>query len=913
MKTKPELKLLILFFVFLFGNIQAQKELPAAGWNMDIADNHENITPLFNGDREAQGIEVYIVSNFHPASCGWLTDWSTERNYCANSYLDHLDRVRDDATYNFALSECNNMIAILNFAPERFVELKQRVNEGRVELSNAFFLEPTINLSGGEALVKMGVEGLRWQKQVMGVSPRLSWMIDVTGVHEQMAQIVSGLGLEALVYCRLNPTGSTLHWMESTDGTKVLAISPGHYNEWTPMFRAKSPLEEKQLQMLAGDIRNRIEPLPPEKDRRGPESGDLRSPARRVPAGAPVLILGGGGDYNLAPLCKDYPSLFLKQFKKTAPQYELHFSTPGRYLDAVLPGLKTGAIKIPTMYGGTEFTYNAFWIQNPRVKTWYRKCEQELQAAEMFATVASLHGDMNYPTQRLYHAWLEMLLNMDRNTLWGAAGGMVFENERSWDVRDRFESVERISLETLTDAARTLSNGGEGEGVTIFNPLNWERKSPMRLSSAVGAKSQAIPGGNEFLCQLDLPPMSVSSFKLASRKPLVPKTISLPSVIENIYYSARIDPTTGALVSLRMKSSGDEILGGPANVIVAERPKKRVSPGDHMLERPDRERITDSNAASSKITVSTGPVATVVEVTSSFIGGGTLRRQMIFYHKNPRIEFETELNDISDGTVVVAEFPLAGPVNEVRRGVPYGFSHAAWADTSAALNGVSRGITPAVRWSHYQMDNGGIALLDQGLSGREINGNTPVIFLLNAVEKYRGYPNTWLSGTGKHVLRYALIAHKGEFTDARIPQDAWEFAQPALMVKGAKASKPVSFVQTSDNVIVEALRREGGEIELRLAECLGRSGNASVTLNLPHIDAALTDMLGGDRKNLNGGPTYKFEVRPQQIVTMRFKTNSSVAEVKALTEWDELVPPGKQEALRRYQPDKKGHPPSGGQ
>jgi len=116
--------------------------------------------------------EVFIVPNFHPASCGWLTDFSTERNYCANSYFDHLDRVRDDPA--FALSECNTMIAMLKFHPDRVAELKQRIREGRVELVNAFFLEPTINLSGGEALVKMGVEGLRWQEKVFGARPRAS-------------------------------------------------------------------------------------------------------------------------------------------------------------------------------------------------------------------------------------------------------------------------------------------------------------------------------------------------------------------------------------------------------------------------------------------------------------------------------------------------------------------------------------------------------------------------------------------------------------------------------------------------------------------------------------------------------------------------------------------------------------------
>jgi hypothetical protein len=89
----------------------------------------------------------------------WLTTFSKERVYCANSYLSHLDRVSEDTQYEFVMPKVNNFIAVMNFRPERFVELKQRVQEGRVELVNAFFLESTINLSGGEALVRMGAEG----------------------------------------------------------------------------------------------------------------------------------------------------------------------------------------------------------------------------------------------------------------------------------------------------------------------------------------------------------------------------------------------------------------------------------------------------------------------------------------------------------------------------------------------------------------------------------------------------------------------------------------------------------------------------------------------------------------------------------------------------------------------------------
>jgi hypothetical protein len=60
----------------------------------------------------------------------WLTTFSKEHIYCANSYLSYLDRVSEDTQYEFVISEVNNFIAMMNFRRERFVELKQRV-QGR--------------------------------------------------------------------------------------------------------------------------------------------------------------------------------------------------------------------------------------------------------------------------------------------------------------------------------------------------------------------------------------------------------------------------------------------------------------------------------------------------------------------------------------------------------------------------------------------------------------------------------------------------------------------------------------------------------------------------------------------------------------------------------------------------------------
>ncbi len=242
--------------------------------------------------------QIFLVPNFHPASCGWLTTFSRERVYCANTYLTHLDRVRDDLNYSFVLSEVNNIIAIMNFKPERIPELKQYVAEKRVELVNGYFLESTINLSGGEALVRLGVMGLRWYEKIFGLRPRFSWNIDVCGTHDQMPQIAAGLGMDALIYARCNPTGQTLYWSVSPDGTRILTISPGGYGEASPIFSTNRPLTTGQI--------NELEAF-------------FETKESITPKGAPIVIIGGG-DYNTAPKVKEYPSEFLQQWADTHPE-----------------------------------------------------------------------------------------------------------------------------------------------------------------------------------------------------------------------------------------------------------------------------------------------------------------------------------------------------------------------------------------------------------------------------------------------------------------------------------------------------------------------------------------------------------------------------------------------------------------
>jgi hypothetical protein len=456
--------------------------------------------------------------------------------------------------------------------------------------------------------------------------------------------------------------------------------------------------------------------------------------------------------------------------------------------------------------------------------------------------------------------------------------------------------------------------------VGLFNPLNWRRRDPCELrlpeaKSLSGNICQKLADGST-LFLLDLPPVSIGGLKLSDRAPVSARAVSPSDTIETRHYIARLDPKTGDLNSLKWKSNGRELLSGAANVVVAERPiqtsHKGADLGDFMPTRPNRKRLGTSSDQASNVSLVTGPVATVVQVEGEFYGGGSIRRTMRLYHEHSRIDFQTELNDIPNATVVVAEFPLAEEIAEIRRGIPFGFSHGAWSKPNANLHGWTKGIVPAVRWIEYALaGGGGVAIFDRGCSGRELNGRTPIVYLLNAEDKYYGYPNPWLSGKGKHLLEYSLFAHENDWRQAQVPHRAWEYNVAPFTLQNAALRAATLFIETSENLILEAARREENYIELRLLECLGVAGTARITVSLPHTAASLTDAMGKKKSDLSHGPKYEIPIRPQQIVTLRLTTDQPIPRPEPITTWDRFVPEAKQAALHAYDPNTIGHPPKG--
>jgi alpha-mannosidase len=225
------------------------------------------------------------------------------------------------------------------------------------------------------------------------------------------------------------------------------------------------------------------------------------------------------------------------------------------------------------------------------------------------------------------------------------------------------------------------------------------------------------------------------------------------------------------------------------------------------------------------------------------------------------------------------------------------------------VQGFTDAIRPAIRWSSYDLQQGGtLALLDRGTPGREVQGNIVSIQLLNAHEAYRGYPNPSLSGRPTHRFAYAMLVGEDGWPALDVPRRAWEFnAAPWVRPSHLPADTQRSWLETSANVIVESVRREGDQLEVRFVDWTGQGGDAEVRVNAPHRSAARTDLLGERPQPLPVAATYRLPMAPQEIVTLRLQVESTVEAVPPDLDYRRLAPPAKRASFD-IRHDRRGEP-----
>ena len=166
---------------------------------------------------------VFVVPHFH-YDLAWI---SSERANLRKAYkilgrvMDIMERDRD---FTYVVDQAFYLEKMKQEEPRLFRRLAERIAEGRVEVVNAGYLMPDLNLVSPFVLKKDFEMMNAFARREFDTAPRVAWMIDCFGSPGIMPRIVRESGLKYYVFWRgMNSpdSGQEFYWTGS-DGTSIL-------------------------------------------------------------------------------------------------------------------------------------------------------------------------------------------------------------------------------------------------------------------------------------------------------------------------------------------------------------------------------------------------------------------------------------------------------------------------------------------------------------------------------------------------------------------------------------------------------------------------------------------------------------------------------------------------------------------
>ena len=111
--------------------------------------------------------DLYMIGNSHIDPV-WFWNWEEGMQEVKATYASALERMKEFEDFKFTSTSTLFFEWIEGILPEMFEEIKQRVAEGRWEITGGWFLEPDCILPCGEAFVRQGLSAQRYLESRCG-------------------------------------------------------------------------------------------------------------------------------------------------------------------------------------------------------------------------------------------------------------------------------------------------------------------------------------------------------------------------------------------------------------------------------------------------------------------------------------------------------------------------------------------------------------------------------------------------------------------------------------------------------------------------------------------------------------------------------------------------------------------------
>ena len=807
--------------------------------------------------------QAYITENLYEKMGGWdevvatcighthidVAWWWTvaqTREKVVRSFATVLKLMEEFPGYKFMSSQPVLYYFLKQRYPELFEKIRQRIAEGRWETEGGMWLEADCNLTSGESLVRQFLHGKRFFREEFGQDNKILWLPDVFGYSGALPQIMKKSGVDyfmttKLAWNQINKIPNDTFVWRGIDGSEVLAhlittLGVGQdpkqsffttYNGLLHPDAIMGGWERYQNKELNNDI----------------------------------LISYGYGDGGGGPT-RDMLETSLRMEKGVKGIPKVRQETSRVYFDQLNERVKDNR-HLETWEGELYFEYHrGTYTSMARNKRGNRKSELMMMDLELLGVLA---GD--YPAEADTRLWRDIiLLNQFHDILPGSSIAEVYEV-----TKVEYEALEREVSGLIRERLEKLA--GQGEGVTVFNTLGFDRDDVVDLGD-VKASALRDGAGNLYPVQQTesgavaylrgLPSKGSLTLAPAEAEAVSPFHRADDYHLETPFYSITLD-RTGALASIYDKEFGRELVkAGQAANRLRLYEDKPIYFDNWDVDMYYTEKSWPVDDLVSMKWAEDGPVRTTLELTYR-CSLSTICQKIHFYADTRRIDFENTVDWKEHQHLLKAEFPVDIHSDEATFEIQFGnVTRKVHTNTSWDK---ARFESCGQKWMDFSEGRYGVSLLNDCKYGHSVHDGTIGLTLIKC--GIEPNPN---ADVEVHHFTYALYPHGGTWKEAGTVQEAYKLNQPAYTVAAGAPGTSRSFAGVDqDNVILETVKQaeDGNGTIFRLYECQNARTNTVLRVPETVTKAYSTNLLEEIEEELpveNG--KIAFTIKPYEIKTI---------------------------------------------
>jgi len=826
--------------------------LAANAWDAWWASADQARQALSPFEAEAKTFTTHLIAHSH-IDMNWLWTWEETVDVIRRDFVAMDGLMERYPDFRFSQSQASTYKAMEDYQPEVLERAKERVAQGKWDVTASTWVEGDLNMESGESLVRHLLLTRPYIQSRLGVRPRICWEPDTFGHCGTLPQLLQQAGIDYYYHCRAGK-GQPLFWWEGMDGSRVLAFNDP--------FGYGGVVEPDGVSLITLDLSRRYQL------KRG-------------------MFLYGAGDHGGSGTARDIERA--RQLDATPLLPHAKMSDVISFYDAA----REEASNLQVIRGELNTTFEGCYTTHGDIKKFNRQGENKLLTAESLATLARTLTGTEYPAEDLTESWRTLLFHHFHDILCGCSIGATYK-EAAGRLQPMLDDVTALTADSLAQLAENVDTGAGTDNdlrFVVWNQLAWTRTDVARFSvealkevptALVDDAGKVVPvqvAGDELLfIASDVPALGCRVYRPTNQKVDTDLTAEDNAALQNSLLSFHVHSASGAIDSM-----ADLELGRTIDTLGSWKGVERKESAGYinrlqvLWETPHTMSAwnigdithTDNLITGAQVRVTErGPVRATVEVSRKFLNSSLTQRYHL-YAGLRRIDIENELDwhesggKDKDAPMLRATFkPQLGP-GKATFEVPF-----------AGLERVADGDeVPALRWSDVSDGEYGLSLLNNAKYGHQAHGVTLGMTLVRAPYEPDNLPDQ-----GLQTFTYSLYPHAGNWRQASTDRRAAELNQPLLVAvdgshPGSIPANQAMLTCEPAGVMVTAVKvaeSDPNAIVVRLVEMHGQPTQANLRWAWPVERVEEVNILEEHLRDLDA-ETHgcQVEIGQHKVVTLR--------------------------------------------